>query len=128
MLAKIRSPLFWVGITIPEKEIIDGEKVELRKIVYRYISKERPSPDEVRGALALSKKLELKAKELENKLKNEPLTRTEAERILNHILGLKRAADELKKRSGGEADIRSLARTARVDDHRRWKDFIKNVK
>lgn len=128
MLAMIRSPLFWVGRTIPEKEIIDGEKIELRKTVFRYISKEKPSPDEVGGALALAKKLELKARELEDRLKNEALTRTEAERILDHILGLKRAADELRKRSGGGADIGSAARTASVEDHRRWRDFVRNVK
>jgi len=128
MLAKIRSPLFWVGRLIPEVEIIDGKKVSLREVVFRYIADEHPSEKEVEGALFLARKLSYLAEQMKNRIRYEDLTRAEAEKTLDHLLGLMRAIDMLKKRGDSSSDIKLKTLSHKMDDQRRWLDFVKTLK
>ncbi|MFP4170395.1 MAG: DUF5788 family protein [Methanomassiliicoccales archaeon] len=127
-LAKIHSSLFWVGRFIPEEEEVEGEIVPLRDLVFRWIGERDPSDEEIRGALSLASKLECRAREIEDRIKEEDISREEAERLLDHILGLMRAVDELRKRGGEGSEIRLQALTCQVDDERRWLEFVKGVK
>jgi hypothetical protein len=127
ILGRIHSLLFWLGKFIPEEELLEGEKVPLRDVIFRYIMKENPSPEEVQGALDLADALEAKARQLEKQLQEGILTKGEAHAILDEICGLLRAVDDIRKSRGANAPIKAKAMMDRVQDERRWLTFVKNV-
>jgi len=116
ILSRIHSLLFWLGKFIPEEELLEGEKVPLRDVIFRYIMKENPSPEEVQGA-----------RQLEKQLQGGILTKGEAHAILDEICGLLRAVDDIRKSRGANAPIKVKAMMNRVQDERRWLSFVKNV-
>jgi hypothetical protein len=127
ILSRIHSLLFWLGKFIPEEELLEGEKVPLRDVIFRYIMKENPSPEEVQGALDLADALEMKARQLEKQLQEGRLTRGEAHVILDEICGLLRAVDDIRRSRGANAPIKMKAMMNRVQDERRWLSFVKNI-
>jgi hypothetical protein len=127
ILSRIHSLLFWLGKFIPEEEMLAGEKVSLREVIFRYIMKENPSPEEVQGALDLAGTLEEKARQLEKELHEGLLTKGEAHIILDEICGLLRAVDDIRKSKGANASIRVKAIMNRVQDERRWLNFVKKI-
>jgi len=127
-LSKIRSTLFWVGRKIPRVEMIDGERVHLQDVVYRYIANDSPTEEEVKGAFSLAMRLQCKVDEIESRIRHEELSLEEGKGLLDHILGLMRAIDELKKRSGRSSELKIQALVCKVDDERRWLDFVRSVK
>jgi hypothetical protein len=127
ILSRIHSLLFWLGKFIPEEELLEGERVALRDVIFRYIMKENPSPEEVQGALDLADSLEEKARQLERQLQEGRLTKGKAHAILDEICGLLRAVDDIRKSSGTNAPIKAKAIMNRVQDERRWLSFVKNI-
>lgn len=127
ILSRIHSLLFWLGKFIPEEELLEGEKVPLREVIFRYITKESPSPEEVQGALDLADTLEAKARQLEKQLNEGILTKGEAHIILDEICGLLRAVDDIRKSRGANAPIKAKAMMDRVQDERRWLAFVKKI-
>ena len=127
ILSRIHSLLFWLGKFIPEEELLEGERVPLREVIFRYIMKESPSPEEVQGALDLADALEAKARQLEKQLQGGILTKGEAHAILDEICGLLRAVDDIRKSRGANTPIKAKAMMNRVQDERRWLTFVKNV-
>ena len=127
ILGRIHSLLFWLGKFIPEEELLEGEKIPLRDVIFRYIMKENPSPEEVQGALDLADALEVKARQLEKQVQEGILTKGEAHVILDEICGLLRAVDDIRKSRGANAPIKAKAMMNRVQDERRWLSFVKNV-
>lgn len=128
LLAKIRSALFWVGRQIPEKEAVDEEVVNLREVVFRYIANDSPSIEEMEGAISLARRLQEKVDEMESQIKHADLTVREANELLDHTLGLMRAIDELRKRGDPESEVKLKALMHKVDDQRRWLDFVRSIK
>lgn len=124
---RIHSLLFWLGKFIPEEELLEGEKIPLRDVIFHYIMKENPSPEEVQGALDLADALEAKARQLEKQLHEDRLTRGEAHLILDEICGLLRAVDDIRKSRGANVPIKAKAMMNRVQDERRWLSFVKNI-
>lgn len=58
IISRIHSLLFWVGRFVPQHEIIEGEDIDLRDIIFQFVSKEDPTPEEIRGAKDLADRLE----------------------------------------------------------------------
>ena len=50
IMARIHSALFWVGELIPDRYVIDGKDVPLRDTIFRFISDEDVSEEDVRNA------------------------------------------------------------------------------
>lgn len=128
LLSKIHSTLFWVGRQIPEEEEVEGEKVNLKDVVFRYIANENPSLQEMEGAYLLARRLQCKVDNMESRIKHAELNHEEAKKLLDHTLGLMRAIDELKKRGGPGSEIKLHALLCKVDDERRWLDFVRSMK
>jgi hypothetical protein len=127
ILSRIHSLLFWLGKFIPEEELLEGEKIPLRDVIFRYIMKEDPSPEEVQGALDLADALETKARQLEKQLQVGILTKGQAHSILHEVCGLLRAVDDIRKSRGANAPIKAKAMMNRIQDERRWQSFVRNV-
>ncbi|MDH7508108.1 MAG: DUF5788 family protein [Methanomassiliicoccales archaeon] len=128
ILARLHSLLYWVGVLIPDEEVIDDHKIPLRDIVFDFISKEEPTDEEVMGALALAHSLEKKAKGLEEELEVGRLTKSRARELYEEIAGLLRAVDDLRHSKGQDFEIKARALMSKVDDEKRWLEFIERIK
>ncbi len=127
ILSRIHSLLFWLGKSIPEEELLEGVKVPLREVIFRFIINEHPTGEEVQGAMDLADTLEAKARQLEKQLHENHLSRGEAHIILDEICGLLRAVDDIRKARGASAPVKAKAVMNRVQDERRWLTFVKKV-
>ena len=128
VLARIHSALYWVGKFVPEEEMLDDRRIPLRDIIYRFISNPDPSEQEIRDALSLADHLEKKARKLEEELKSrEDLTKGGAHMLLDEICGLLRAVDEIRTSDRPEAQLKVKELMSRLDDERRWQEFLKSV-
>jgi hypothetical protein len=128
VLARVHSLLFWVGKFIPEEELLQGQMVPLRDIVFRFLVKPDPSAEEVEAALSLADVMERKAREQEKCLRECPgLTRGQAHMMMDEINGLLRAVDEIHHAKGADERIKAQALMTRVRDEKRWLTFIKEA-
>jgi hypothetical protein len=128
IMARIHSALFWLGKFIPEEEIIEGQEVPLRDVIFNFVSKEHPSEDKVIEALSLADAMQKKARELEMSLKTEDgLTKGQAHMLLDEICGLMRAVDEIRTSRGADAQLKAKALMTKVSDEKRWQEFVKSV-
>ena len=128
ILTRLHSTLSWVGVRIPEELNLDGERVELRDLVDRFVFDDEIDDEERAEVLVLIDRLEDKAEILEEALEEEDLTLEEAENILKRAIGVIRAIDELKHlEDEDEWEDRHRELMERVDDANRWRDFTKRV-
>jgi hypothetical protein len=128
IISRIHSLLFWVGKFVPQLETVNGRQIDLRDVVYRFVSKDDPTLEEVQGAKDLSDILDKKARELELQIKEPDLTRVHAYQLLDEICGLLRAVDELRFAHGKTAKYKMTALMAKVNDERRWMRFVEQLK
>ena len=129
MIATIHSMVFWVGVLVPEWEIVGDREMELREIVYRLSTKEHLTDEDIGRIDKLVKTLEVREKELENKLAHDPMTVDAAKALGEEIRGLLKAIYDL--RSAETDDHASVGKDevmSRVEDARRWKDFVEQIK
>ncbi len=126
-MSRLNSQIYWVGKFIPKEWKIEGEKVRLRDLVFEYISKTDPTEQEMKDAFVFAKKLAQQVNEMERRLKEDEMTVREAKELLDSILGVQRAIDELRERSGSASDVKLKALMSSVDDERRWREFVKDL-
>jgi hypothetical protein len=128
ILARLHGTLSWVGVRIPEECEIDGERIQLRDRVDRFVFDDHLDEGERAEVRELIDKLEDRAEILEDELEVEDLSLEEAEAILARTIGLFRAVDELKHlEDADEWEDRHAAIMEEVDDANRWREFTKRV-
>ncbi len=128
ILRRLHSFFGWVGVRIPEELDLDGERVQLRERVDRFVFDDHLDDEERAEVLDLIDKLEQKSEILEEELEVEEMTLEEAEAILRRAIGVLRAIDELKHLDDvDEWEDRHRELMERVDDAQRWRDFTKRV-
>lgn len=129
MISRIHSLVYWVGMLIPEHELLGDSEIDLREVVYNLTSKENPTPDDVKEADDLVNHLRRKERELETKLSHDQMTVEVAKGILEEICGILRAVDELRlAENANSADFRKNALVRKVDDAKRWQKFVESIK
>jgi hypothetical protein len=102
--------------------------VDLRDLTFQYVSNEHPSQEDIQGAKELADILEKKARELENQLQEHEVSRANAYQMLDEICGLLRAVDDLRNSHGDMAVYKKKALMTKVNDERRWLQFIDELK
>ncbi|MCX6652853.1 MAG: DUF5788 family protein [Methanomassiliicoccales archaeon] len=127
ILGRIHSLLYWLGKFIPEEELLERERVQLRDVIFNYVTKQKPTEEEVQGALFLADALEGRAKQLESELSEGDLTKGQAHILLDEICGLLRAVDEIRHAQDASAQIKAKALMSRVTDEKRWLSFVRSV-
>jgi hypothetical protein len=128
ILARIHSTLYWLGKFVPEEEMFEGRTVPLRDVFYRYVSNPDPTEEQIKDALELADHMERKARELENDLKTKDgLTKGKAHILLDEICGLLRGVEEVRTATSPDAKLKAKALMQKVDDERRWQEFLKSV-
>ena len=128
ILSRFNSLLFWVGETIPDLVMVDGEEVPLRDVVFQFITIPCPSDDTIRAAHELASLLERKAKAMQEDLTLKKVERENAYDMMHEALGLLRAVDQLRNVKRDECQLQAKALMARVNDERRWLEFVRSVK
>jgi hypothetical protein len=126
-MARIHSLLFWLGKFIPEEELLEGQRIPLREIIFNFISKAEPSEEEVEEAMSLAEALQRKAKALEMEIRDKQISKGEAHLLLDEICGLLRAVDEIRHAKVGEANVKAMALMKRVADEKRWLNFVRTA-
>lgn len=127
ILSRIHSLLFWVGEMIPDSYEIDGKMVPLREIIFKIITDTDVTEQDISDAKKLAVVLESEARRLEREIvEDDSLSRKDAHTLLDEVLGLLRAVDELRGLDKEQAEFKKKAIMKKVDDERRWLNFVKN--
>jgi hypothetical protein len=128
ILSRIHSLLYWVGENVPDTEELDGRKVPLKDVVFRFITEMQPNEDTVRSAHELAGALERKARSLEKDLRLEQMERETAYQVMHEALGLLRAVDELRDIKLADRNLKARELMSKVSDEKRWLDFLQKVR
>lgn len=129
MLARIHSLVYWVGMLIPERELLGDSEIDLREVVYNLTNKEKLSDEDVAKVNELIRLLKDKERSLESKLAHDPLTLNAAKELLEEVCGLLRAIDELRSVETPEkAEFRKQDLLSRIEDAKRWQHFLESIK
>jgi len=126
VISRIHSALFWVGELIPDSYQINGKMVPLRDTIFKIITDEDVTDEDTDNARKLATLLETDARRLEKDLKNDrDISKRDAHLLLDEVLGLLRAVDDLKGLNKEEMEIKKEALKKRLDDEERWLNFVK---
>lgn len=129
MLSRIHSLVYWVGMMIPEHEVLGGSEMDLRHAVYELVTKEALTPEDRSKVNGLITQLRAKARSLESKLAKDALVVEKAKELLEEICGLLKAIDELRTAESIElAEFRKRELMGKIDDARRWQRFTESIK
>jgi len=129
MLSRIHSLVYWVGMLIPEHEMLGGSELDLREIVYDLTTKEKLTPEDTTRVNRLITLLRKREHELERKLEHDRLTIDTAKGMLEEVCGLLRAIDDLKSvESAEKAEFRKKELMTRVEEAKRWQHFVESIK
>ena len=129
MLARIHSLVYWVGMLIPDHELLGDSEIDLREVVYDLTNKEELTEEDVARINELISLLKQKEHDLEKKLAHDPLSVEAAKGLLEEICGLLKAIDELRTvESPEKAEFRKQEVLSRVEDAKRWQKFVDAIK
>ncbi|NLT37257.1 MAG: hypothetical protein GXX95_03740 [Methanomassiliicoccus sp.] len=128
IVSRIHSLLFWVGEVIPQDIVVGDRKVNLRDIVFDYIVRDSHTEEERREAETLARLLDDKIKEMEREIKHGDVTRAKACGLMNEARSLMRAVDELRSTSEKDDQIKYRELMGKVEDAKRWQEFLKEVR
>jgi hypothetical protein len=128
MLARIHSLVYWVGMLIPEQELLGGSEIDLREVVFKLTSKQDLTAEEIREVHELIRLLTEKERSLERHLSRDPMTVRTAKDLLAEICGVLRAVDELRSVESPErAEFKKSEVMKKVEDAKRWQHFLDSI-
>jgi hypothetical protein len=129
ILARIHSAFGAVGARIPETVTVKGRTVRLKETVFSYLDKDKLTAADLEAADALSEALGETVRELSSRIQRGDLTEKGAVDLMKEVLGILRALDHLRRlRDPQRAGPARRSLMERVDDERRWLEFVKNVR
>ncbi|KAF5411638.1 MAG: hypothetical protein C5S43_03015 [Candidatus Methanocomedens sp.] len=131
LLNGLHRYLVWVGEVIPEKITVDDHEIQLRDLVWKLMNEKRLIPNEKKCIRGLIHSLEQKEKLDEEQIENAKLTRAQAEQIHNEAAGLLRAImdlQDLEESKIKKVDFDEVSTRDKVQDARRWVNFVKQMK
>src|SRR4030042_899686 len=94
MLARIHSLVYWVGMLVPERELLAGSEIDLREVVFKLTNKDILTPEEEAQVHELIRLLREKERSLEKRLARDPMTVETAQSLLEGKCGAPTAHDE----------------------------------
>lgn len=129
IIKRLHSMLSWVGSSVPEREIIGGKPIDLRKMVVELISKPRLNKEDFEKARVLAKGIAERERYLEEVIIHGDITEEEALQLLEEARGLLRAMEELRNIQERKKAIETKETLLnKVDDEKRWQQFIGKIK
>ena len=128
LLSILHRFLVWVGEPLPETVDVNGEHVEIHKLIWSCVQN-RLSDQEREKLTDLIRYLEEKEINDEEDLKNANITLEDAQRLYHDAASLIRAISDLRTCETGEFKPKvSRGETEhKIVDTKRWLNFLKNV-
>ena len=131
LLFKLHRYLAWVGEPLPDMITINSREIRLHDLIWKLIKKESLSEQERQWVKNLIRLLEGKEDFNENCLQNANLTKSQAKQLYDEAAGLLRAIMDLRDLEEGrirKADFDEVSTRDRLQDARRWVNFVKHMK
>ncbi len=129
IIKRLHSLFSWVGSSIPEREVISGKYLDLRKVVSELITKEKLTSEDIEKAWTLARAIAERERYLEKVIISGNITEERALELLESARGLLRAMDELENiRERGRIMEEKDVLMGQVDDEQRWMEFLDRVK
>ena len=129
IIKRLQSMLSWVGSIIPDKEVISGRPVDLRKTISELIRKPELTREDLEKAGILAKGISERERDLEGTIVHGDITEEEALELLEEARGLLRAIEGLSNiQERGKAIKVKEELLRKVDDEKRWKKFLDKIK
>ena len=129
IIKRLHSMLSWVGSIIPDKEVISGRPVDLRKTISELIRKPELTREDLEKAGILAKGISERERDLEGTIVHGDITEEEALELLEEARGLLRAIEGLSNiQERGKAIKVKEELLRKVDDEKRWKKFLDKIK
>ena len=127
---RIHSAMGAVGARIPEAIDVGGKRLCLKDAVFAYLDKDRLTAEDLDAVDALSAVLRERVAGLESNIAGDDLSESRAIDLMREVLGILRALDHLRKlrEVPEKAGLARDSLMKRVDDERRWLDFIRKVR
>ena len=125
LLRRVNRQGATVGARTPETVTVGDEEFHLREFLIETRKVKGVPPDARELVKKATTELSKRRKQLHDRLETEPLTRPEAERIAEEIIGLDRAVnalENLRRPTYGEQSTKSS-----IEDHKRWLNFLESV-
>lgn len=129
LLSRVHSLVYWVGMLIPEHEVLGGAEIDLREVVYNLTSKDELTDEDAAQVQELIRLIKDKERVLEKRLAKDPMTLDTAKAMVEETCGLLRAIDELRSvESVEKAEFRKADVISRMEDAKRWQKFVESLK
>ncbi len=129
IIKRLHSMLSWVGSIIPEKEVISGQSVDLRKTISEFLRKPELSKEDLKKARILANGISARERDVEGTIIHSDITEEKALELLEEARGLLRAIEELSNiQERGKAIKVKEDILSKIDDEKRWKKFTEKLK
>ncbi|MBM4247979.1 MAG: hypothetical protein FJ149_00790 [Euryarchaeota archaeon] len=127
---RIHSAFGAVGARIPEIVVSGGRKLRLKDLVFTYLNRERLSAEDLEAVDAVTESLRRRVEELDRSILHDDISEKGAVELMREVLGMLRALEHLRslREDPGRAGPAHSSLMQRVDDERRWRDFLKRVR
>ena len=107
----------------------DGKILEIHETVWWCIHEKEFSEEEKNNFREITRLLEKKEKDCEEKLQTANLTHEEADKLYHEIASITRAIIDIKECENGNVNLKKHNEDIRqrIDDAKRWMGFLKTV-
>ena len=125
LLARIDRDGATVGSSIPEEVDVQGETLALREFVFETSRRDSIPPGERDRVDRAKRTLRRERNERVERIETGDVTREEAERDVEIVIGIDRALTALE--SLGSTDLEATQRAAEAADAKRWTSFLQQA-
>jgi hypothetical protein len=129
LIYELHSLFAWVGEPLPDTVDIDGKTIKIHDTIWWCIHKKEFTEEEKNNFKDITRLLEKKEKDYENKLHTANLTHEEAGKLYHEMASIARAIMDIKECETGKVNLKDNNEDViqRIDDAKRWLGFLKTV-
>ena len=125
LLERVEREGATVGASIPDEITIQGQTVELQQFVFEIRRRDTIPAGERERVETAKKNLRRERLQRKQRIENEDITLEEGEQLVEAIIGIDRALNELE--SLGPVDIEGEAEAQETADRKRWMKFLQKA-
>lgn len=126
LLERVNKKTATVGASMPDTVTVGGTEVDLEAFVVETRKLERILPDTAARLEAAKRALRDERASRFDCLESDPLAPDAAEGLAEEIIGIDRALHSLE--NVRQPDYGDVARTASIEDHKRWVAFLDEIR
>jgi len=125
LLERIERESATVGASIPDEIIIQGEEIALQEFVFEIRRRDTIPSGERERVEQAKKNLRRERLQRKQRIEEEDIAYQEGERLVETIIGIDRALNELEQLE--PVDIEGEAKAQEAADRKRWMQFLRKA-